>query len=211
MPVAPASTACSRRTATPLTSPAPTSCRPGRDAGVHAVLDRGRLARLGRHGARRPRLRGQVLHRRGQLRPRRQQHPGVLHPGRHQVPRPDPRREAGARPRDPPGADRARHVLGLRVDDPGVAAHADVGHVGPGHPALVPDDGGLRRPHVPARQRGGRHVAGEVPLEAGRSACTAWCGRRRRRSTASTPTSTAATSTTRSAPARSRSGSSACR
>ena len=24
--------------------------------------------------------------------------------------------------------------------------------VGPGHPALVPDDGGLRRPHVPARR-----------------------------------------------------------
>ena len=52
---------------------------------------------------------------RGQLRPRRQQHPGVLHPGRHQVPRPHPRGEARARSRDPAGADRPRHVLGLRV------------------------------------------------------------------------------------------------
>ena len=33
-------------------------------------------------------LRRQVLHRRGELRPRRQQHAGVLHPGRHQVSRP---------------------------------------------------------------------------------------------------------------------------
>ncbi len=40
------------------------------------------------HGARRARLRGEVLHRRGQLRPRRQQHPGLLHPGRDEVPRP---------------------------------------------------------------------------------------------------------------------------
>ena len=43
--------------------------------------------------------------------------------------------------------------------DPRVAAHADVGDVGPGDPALVPDDGGLRRPHVPARQRRRRDVA----------------------------------------------------
>ena len=33
---------------------------------------------------------------------------------------------------------------------PRVAAHADVGDVGPGDPAVVPHDGGLRRPHVPA-------------------------------------------------------------
>ena len=52
------------------------------DAGVRALLDRGRLARFRRHRSRRARLRDEVLHRRGQLRPRRQQHPGVLHPGR---------------------------------------------------------------------------------------------------------------------------------
>ena len=64
--------------------------------GLRALLDRRRLARLGRHGARRARLRDEVLHGRGQLRSGRQQHPGLLHPGRHQVPRPHPRREARA-------------------------------------------------------------------------------------------------------------------
>ena len=56
----------------------------------------------------------------------------------------------------------------------------DVEHVRPRHPALVPDDGGLRGPHLPAGQRRRRDVAGEVPLEAGRWACTPWSGRRRR-------------------------------
>ncbi len=56
-------------------------------AGVRALLDRRRRARLDRHGARRARLRGQVLHRRRQLGSRRQQHPGVLHPGRDEVSR----------------------------------------------------------------------------------------------------------------------------
>ena len=68
----------------------------GADAGLRPLLDRGRLARLDRHAARRARLRGQVLHRRGHLGPRRQQHAGLLHPGRHQVSRPDPRGEARA-------------------------------------------------------------------------------------------------------------------
>ena len=60
-------------------------------------------------------------------------------------------------------------------------AHAphDVEHVRPRHPALVPDDGGLRRPHLPAGQRRRRDDAGEVPLEAEGSACTPWSGRRR--------------------------------
>ena len=70
----------------------------GDHAGVRALLDGGRLARLGRHRARRARLRHQVLHQRGQLRPGRQQHAGVLHPGRHQVPRPGARAEAGPAP-----------------------------------------------------------------------------------------------------------------
>ena len=43
---------------------------------------------------------------RGQLRPRRQQHPGLLHPGRHQVPRPRPRGQARAAQRDAAGASR---------------------------------------------------------------------------------------------------------
>ena len=89
------------------------------DAGLRPLLDGARRARLDRHGARRPRLRGEVLHRRGQLGPRRQQHPGLLHPGRDEVPRPRPRRQAGAALRDAAGGDRARHVLGLRLADAG--------------------------------------------------------------------------------------------
>ena len=58
-----------------------------RDTGVRAVLDRARVTRVGGHGAGHPRVRDEVLHRRGHLRPGRQQHPGLLHPGRHQVPR----------------------------------------------------------------------------------------------------------------------------
>ncbi len=90
----------------------------------------------------------------GQLGSRRQQHAGVLHPGRHQVPRLHPRGEARARPGDPPGPVGARHVLGLRVAPAREHPHAHVGHVGPGHPAVVPHDGGVRRPHLPPRQRG---------------------------------------------------------
>ena len=81
-------------------------------AGVRALLHGGGLARLGRHGARRARLRRQVLHPRGQLRPGGQQHPGVLHPGRHQVPGPGARAEARAAPRDAAGRQRARHASG---------------------------------------------------------------------------------------------------
>ena len=47
--------------------------------------------------------------------------------------------------------------------------HTHLEHVRPGHPALLPDDGGLRRPHLPAGQRRGRDLAGEVPLEAASS------------------------------------------
>ena len=76
------------------------------DAGVRALLDGARRARLDRHGARRARLRRQVLHRRRQLGPGRQQHAGVLHPGRDEVSRPGARRQAGAAPRDAAGGDR---------------------------------------------------------------------------------------------------------
>ena len=139
----------------------------GRDAGVRAVLDRARLTRLGGHGARHPGLRDEVLHRRGHLRPGRQQHPGLLHPGRHQVPRRHPRRQAAPRPGDPAGAERARHVLGLRLAAHRGPAPHDLEHVRPRHPALLPDDGGLRRPHLPVREQRRRDLAGQVPLEAG--------------------------------------------
>ena len=182
-----------------------------RDPGVRAVLDRRRLPGVDGHRPGRAGLRGEVLHRRGQLGSGRQQHPRLLHPGRHQVPRLHPRREARARPRDPAGPDGPRHVLGLRVAAAREHPHADVGHVRPGHPPLLPDDGGLRRPHLPARERGRGDVAGEVPLEAGGRHPLASSGRSPRSSAASTPTSTGATSGTPSRPARSPSGTSACR
>ena len=81
-------------------SPRRRSCRTRRRRpGVRALLHRRRRRRLGRHAARRARLRREVLHRGRQLGSGRQQHPGVLHPGRHQVSRSRPRGEDGARPR----------------------------------------------------------------------------------------------------------------
>ncbi len=57
------------------------------DAGLRPLLDRARRARFHRHGARRARLRGEVLYRGGQLGSGRQQHAGLLHPGRDEVSR----------------------------------------------------------------------------------------------------------------------------
>ena len=123
------------------------------DAGVRALLDRARRARLDRHRARRARLRGEVLHRRRQLGSGRQQHPGLLHPGRDEVSRPRPRRQARAALRHAAGGHGARHLLGLRVADARDHPHADVGDVRSRHPAQLSDDAGLRRAHLPARQR----------------------------------------------------------
>ncbi len=71
---------------TDLTKAAPVPGSRQAHAGLRPLLDRAGRARLQGHGARRARLRRQVLHRRGQLGPGRQQHPGVLHPGRDEVP-----------------------------------------------------------------------------------------------------------------------------
>ncbi len=108
----------------------------------------------------------EVLHPRGQLGPRRQQHPGLLHPGRHQVPRSDSRCQAGARSRLPASADGARQLLGLRVTDARVDPHAHVDHVRSGDPPFLPLHGGLRRPHLPAGERRRQVHLREVPLEA---------------------------------------------
>ena len=148
-------------------------------ARVRAFLDGGGRARLRRYRARRARLRREVLHRRGQLGPGRQQHPRLLHPGRDEVSRPDPRREARAAPRDAAGGHRARHVLGLRVADARVDAHADVGDVRPRDPAQLSHDAGLRRAHVPARERARRVALREVPLEPARGHPLARLGRGR--------------------------------
>ena len=56
------------------------------DRDARPLLDRRRRAGLPRHLARPARLRAEVLHDRGQLRPRRQQHPGLLHPRHDEVP-----------------------------------------------------------------------------------------------------------------------------
>ena len=122
------------------------------DGSICAVLDRGWRRRLRRHAARRSRLRGEILHIRRQFRSRRQQHPGVLHSGRHQVSRPHPFREDGAGPRLSASGVRARHVLGLCFADARKHAYADLGHVRSGHPAIAAHDRGLRHPYVPAGQ-----------------------------------------------------------
>ena len=123
------------------------------DRGLRPLLDRG-----GRQGFLRPRtrrtwLRGEALHDRGQLGHRRQQHPGVLHPGRHQVPRPGARGQGGAGPGLPAGAVGPRQLLGLRVLHARGDPHDPVADVGPGDPAVLPLHGGLRGPHLPLRQR----------------------------------------------------------
>ena len=144
--------------------PVPASRRT--NPGVRALLDGGRQQGLVRSRPRRSRLRREVLHTGGELGSRRQQHPGVLHPGRDQVPRPRPLREAGARSRVSAGAIGARQLLGLHLADARGHAHGDVDDVGPGDPTVVPLHGGLRGAHVPARRRRRHLVVRQVPLEA---------------------------------------------
>ncbi len=109
-------------------------------AGVRALLHGGRRARLGRHRARCARLRREVLHRRRQLGPGRQQHAGVLHSGRDEVPRPRACRQARAASRHAASRVGARHVLGLRFADARVDPHADVGDVRSRDPAQLAHD-----------------------------------------------------------------------
>ena len=56
-------------------------------------------------------------------------------------------------PRLPAGPVGARQLLGLRLLHARVDPHDPVADVGPRHPAVVPVHGGLRRPHLPVRQR----------------------------------------------------------
>ncbi|CAM5517450.1 hypothetical protein SVIOM74S_09548 [Streptomyces violarus] len=151
---------------------------PGRaHARVRTVLDRAGPEGLGGHRAGRARLRDQVLHVGGELRPRREQLPGLLHPGRRQVPRLRARGEAGAAQRHPDGRVRARHPVGLRVAPARDAARDHVADVGPGDPAQLPHDAGLRRAHLPVRQRGRQGHVREVPLEAAARRALAGVGR----------------------------------
>ena len=130
------------------------------DADVRPVLHRRRRARRGRRRARHPRLRGEVLHRGGQLGPGRQQHAGVLLPRPAEVPRPQPRGEA--RPAHQPA--QRREQLGL-LD--AAARGAAPGHdrdVRPRHPDELPPHARLRLPHLQLHQRRERALLGQVPL-----------------------------------------------
>ena len=148
-------------------------------ARLRALLHRRRQQGLGRPGARRPRLRGQALHRGRQLGHRRQQHPGLLHPGRDEVPRPGPRGEGRARPRLPAGRLRPRQFLGLRLADARVAPHDHVDDVRPRHPPLLPLHGRLRRPHLPPRKCRRRSRISSSSTGSRSSACSRWSGTRR--------------------------------
>ena len=116
--------------------------------------------------------------------------------------------EARAASRHAAGRERARHVLGLRLADARVHAHADVGDVGPRHPAQLPHDAGLRRAHLPLRQRARRQRVREVPLESGCRHAFARLGRGREDLAARTPTFIAAICGKPSKPARIPNGSS---
>jgi hypothetical protein len=56
---------------------------------------------------------------------------GLLHPGRHQVPRPHSLGQDGDRPRLSASGVRTRYVLGSRIADAGEHAYAGLGDVGP--------------------------------------------------------------------------------
>ena len=129
------------------------------DAG--ALLHRRRRAGFARRLARRARFLAEVLHRRGQLRPRRQQHPGVLHPRRHQVPRLHPLAEAP--PRHRPA--RRQHAVGLLDLLAGVRPPGHLPHGRPRHPEDLAQHGRLRLAHLPVDQRSRRALLGEVPLQ----------------------------------------------
>ena len=166
------------------------------------------VAGLGRHRPRHPRLRHEVLHRRGHLRPGRQQHAGLLHPGR-----------ASSSPTSSTPASRTRTGRSrrrrARTTRSGTSSRCT--------PRRSTTPCGTC-PTGASRARTGRWRASACTPSASSTrpgrrcwrsstgsrswACTRWPGRRRSCSAASTRTSTAATSTTPSRPARTRSGSS---
>ncbi|CAA9259387.1 MAG: Catalase KatE, partial [uncultured Arthrobacter sp.] len=126
-----------------------------------ALLLSRRRAGLPRHLARPPRLRPEVLHLRGQLRPRGQQHPRLLHPRRHQVPGLHPLAEAPARHQPA----RRRHAVGLLDPEPGIRAPGDLADGRPRPSRLLAHHERLRLAHLHVDQRGRREVLGQVPLQ----------------------------------------------
>jgi hypothetical protein len=188
-----ARTATSRSTSPWCSTPAPTSCRTRTPhAGVRALLHRGRLARLGRHRARRARLRRQVLHREGNYDlvgnnipvffiQDAMKFPDLIH-----AVKPEPHHEM---PQAASAHDTFWDFASLMPESTHMLMWADVG---PRHPAQPAHDGRLRRPHLPLHQRA-RRATSSSSTGSPSWASTAWPGTRRRRSPARTPTSTAAT------------------
>ena len=133
------------------------------DGHVHPLLDGRLVARRPGRGPRPAWLRDEVLHRGRQLGPRGQQHAGLLHPGRHQVPGLHPFAEA--RPVHEPA--RAGQRVGFLL--PLARSHAPV-HMAlwrPRHPGVVPPHGRVQLAHLPVGQHQGRACLGQLPLRDG--------------------------------------------
>ena len=129
------------------------------DPVLRALLDRGRRTRRGGCRTRHPRLRHQVLHRRRQLGPRGQQHPGLLPARSAEVSRPEPRHQARPAHRTA----QPEQQLGLLDAAARGAASGDHHDVAARHSGLLPPHARIRKPHVqPLRQRQPTHV-GQVP------------------------------------------------
>ena len=131
------------------------------DRGLRPVLDRRRREGIGRLRARPARLRGQVLHRRRQLRHGREQHAGLLHPRPAEVPglHPHPEAQPGDQPQGP------GHVLGLPVPDPGVDPPGHDPLLRPRHAPDLPPHERLQQPHLHVVQRQRRVLLGQVPFQ----------------------------------------------
>ena len=185
----------------------PVSARRRAHAGLCAVLDGRGQQGLVRSGARRARVRRQALHPGRQLGHRRQQHPGVLHPGRDQVSRPRPRGEGRAGLRLSAGAIGPRQFLGFHQPDARKHAHDHVGDVGPraSRARSASWKGSASTPSASSTPRTNRPSSNFTGSRS--SACSRWCGTRRSRSTAPIRISIAATSGPRSRPAIFRNGS----
>ena len=93
----------------------------------------------------------------------------------------------------PAGAVGARQLLGLHLAHAREHAHDHVGHVGPGHPAVLPLHGRFRRSHLPLLDAEGPLHLRQVSLEAEARPAIGRSGTKRSRSTAPIPISIAAT------------------
>ena len=104
----------------------------------------------------------QVLHRRGQLGHRRQQHAGLLHPRPAEVLRLHPHPEA---PAPTTNLQRRQHAVGLLDAVAGIGAPGDVPVFRPRHPRPRGGTCTASARHTFLCQRRGRKVLGEVPLQ----------------------------------------------